>query len=513
VENKNRKLKIIYLFQAIPHYYNHVLSRLNDLPYFEIIDVIPKETKHVGAGVYQTKEDSNFKIIKLDEIETTHGQFFQGLFKVIIKERPDIIVTVRNHLEGIKDKRWFYVFIRLLGIKLILKDHPFRLPTAEELLLSMEKEDASKPVLTGIEWLLYPLFKKKLFRKELLPSDLLAIYRSASELESKGMNSEATALFNKVIEKDQTHNRKLSAGAYYHLSQLAEGEVKKTMLKKCFSRDPSNSKAFKTLKPNIYPFFECLAKLAKKYYRAKTLKRFQKLFNMPDAHVHYVETGRNILKTYGVPQERIFLTYNSPDTEMLFKVKDKLLNETQPPQKKIQRIVHTGRLVEWKRVDLLIKAVAKLKDKFNQIELLVIGYGPEEERLKKLAEEEKVNERISFLGGIYNPYELGKLYLSSSVYVLAGMGGISINEAMCFGLPIILSVCDGTEKHLVFNGQNGFYFEEGNLDDLCAKISKILSEPKLSHEMGRESERIIREQINIHTVIKGYTEAFRFVMK
>ena len=61
----------------------------------------------------------------------------------------------------------------------------------------------------------------------------------------------------------------------------------------------------------------------------------------------------------------------------------------------------------------------------------------------------------------------------STVYVLAGMGGLSINDAMCFSLFVICLVCDGTEKDLVADGVNGYFFKEGDANDLVDKISLI----------------------------------------
>ena len=56
---------------------------------------------------------------------------------------------------------------------------------------------------------------------------------------------------------------------------------------------------------------------------------------------------------------------------------------------------------------------------------------------------------------------LAKCFMKAQVYVLAGMGGLSINEAMCYSLPIVCSVCDGTEKHLVYENKNGHFFRDG----------------------------------------------------
>jgi glycosyltransferase involved in cell wall biosynthesis len=107
---------------------------------------------------------------------------------------------------------------------------------------------------------------------------------------------------------------------------------------------------------------------------------------------------------------------------------------------------------------------------------------------------------------------LGKYFLASAVYVLAGMGGLSINDAMAFGRPIVCSVCDGTEKQLVYEGENGMYFKNGDGKDLTDKLRYLFKNPELVKKMGEHSTDIIKNKINIHTVIKGYLDAFTYVM-
>jgi glycosyltransferase involved in cell wall biosynthesis len=89
------------------------------------------------------------------------------------------------------------------------------------------------------------------------------------------------------------------------------------------------------------------------------------------------------------------------------------------------------------------------------------------------------------------------------------MGGLSINEAMCFSKPVVCSVADGTEKRLVREGYNGHYFESGSLDSLQEVIKKLFSNPEMIMKMGQRSREIIEKEINIHTVLGNYMEAFR----
>ena len=254
-------------------------------------------------------------------------------------------------------------------------------------------------------------------------------------------------------------------------------------------------------RPNIFRYFTNIS--------IAFLRRF--FLKIIDAHVNYTELAYEIWGSYGVPKEKIFITYNSPDTDKLKEAKEKasLITPLLPTNK--HRIIHVGRLVKWKKVHLLIEAINLLKDKYDDIELVIIGKGPEEEYLKKQAEELNVSQRIIFAGPVYESVTLARYMVESSIYVIAGMGGLSINEAMCFGKPIVCSICDGTEKHLVFDNYNGKYFIENSSKDLSRKIDYILSNPELMKTMGKNSLKIINEKININTVIDGYLKAFQYV--
>ena len=247
--------------------------------------------------------------------------------------------------------------------------------------------------------------------------------------------------------------------------------------------------------------FRVLTEVRKKYLR------------MVDAHIYYTRESVELIGTYGIPKEKIFVSANSPDTDILLDTYAKVL--TLPPllPPNPYRIIHVGRLVKWKRVDLLIESVYRLKDKFPSMELMVAGYGPEENNLKELAHNLGLEGRIRFLGGIYDPLLLGQYLHESAIYVLAGMGGLSINDAMCFAKPVICSVADGTEKQLVREGENGYFFKNGDLEDLCLKLNSLLSDPEKILDFGKNSLQIIQKEVNIHTVLESYKKAFQFSLR
>lgn len=219
----------------------------------------------------------------------------------------------------------------------------------------------------------------------------------------------------------------------------------------------------------------------------------------------YTDEGFEILGSYGLDKNKIFTTLNSPDTNDLKKAIEELKSENL--NRKTNRILHVGRLVYWKRVDLLIESIDILKTQYPDIELIIVGKGEEEDNLKKLVTQKELGQYVKFKGAIYDEKDLCRVFQESDVYVLAGMGGLSLNEAMCNSLPIICSVCDGTEKHLVKDGINGFYFKADDLNSLTDKINLVLSNSELKSQMGKKSLEIIDNEVNINEVVKRYINA------
>lgn len=249
--------------------------------------------------------------------------------------------------------------------------------------------------------------------------------------------------------------------------------------------------------------------LIKQWLIAQTRK---KCYASAAGTLNYSTVAYDIIPSYGVPRERIFVTYNSTDTDALMRVRDQVIKSSPILPPSSQRILHIGRLVKWKRVDLLIDAFAIVHKKHQKSELVIIGNGPELDNLKKQASELGLGDSCKFVGAVYDPAILGAYMYESTVYVLAGMGGLSINDAMTYSMPVICSVCDGTERDLVKHGENGFFFKNGDSNDLADKIDTVISSPEMAASMGEKSFKIINEQININTVSNRYIDAFNKII-
>ena len=293
--------------------------------------------------------------------------------------------------------------------------------------------------------------------------------------------------------------------------------VRKNDIKLIIQEIPFQTAPFKKLNYyKIHPMYNENMELQSKglFFKIGTLflmyiRKF--VYQYCDATLNYTTYAYDILPSYGVDPESIFVRYNSSDTDALFAARAQVENSERILDN-VPHVLHIGRLVKWKRVDLLIDAFKLVQQQVPDSKLVIIGDGPEKENLIDQAQSLGLSNQIVFTGAVHDPLTLGKYMYASTVYVLAGMGGLSINDAMTYSLPVICSVCDGTEKDLVTDGVNGFFFKEGDVNDLAAKIIRILSDNELAKKMGEASLDVIKNKININTVAQRYVDVFEYVI-
>ncbi|SBS27007.1 N-acetylgalactosamine-N, N'-diacetylbacillosaminyl-diphospho-undecaprenol 4-alpha-N-acetylgalactosaminyltransferase [Marinomonas spartinae] len=139
-------------------------------------------------------------------------------------------------------------------------------------------------------------------------------------------------------------------------------------------------------------------------------------------------------------------------------------------------ILCVGRLEKQKGFDKAIEAFSFLSKK-NDIDLLIIGKGKEENELKKLANKFGLKERVKFLGfqkDIHFFYEKALLTLLTSQY--EGFPNVLL-ESISLGTPVVSFDCPNGPNEIILNGVNGYLVDIGNTLMLSEKIEKILNYP------------------------------------
>ena len=154
--------------------------------------------------------------------------------------------------------------------------------------------------------------------------------------------------------------------------------------------------------------------------------------------------------------------------------------------------MYVGRLVEYKRVDDLLGAIKIIKGHIPDIQCKVIGSGPQENKLKALAEEFGIADCVEFFGFVPARKDVIALMKRSHVFclpsVVEGFGMVTI-EAMAAGIPYVNSDIPAT-REITQGGMGGLLFEPLNSNDLAEKIARLLTNHLLYEEKVREGKTL-----------------------
>ena len=115
--------------------------------------------------------------------------------------------------------------------------------------------------------------------------------------------------------------------------------------------------------------------------------------------------------------------------------------------------------------------------------------------------------------GFQNSGQISVFYSIADIFVLPAKWeswGLVINEAMCFGLPIITSTTVNAGYDLVRDGENGYLLEPDDLDGLIERMEKLLRDPILRAGMGESSRKIISGW-NYDLGVKAYLQALGYI--
>jgi len=165
-------------------------------------------------------------------------------------------------------------------------------------------------------------------------------------------------------------------------------------------------------------------------------------------------------------------------------------------------VLFVGRLQARKRIPSLLGACAALPEQLRP-RLVVVGDGPERKNLEALAA--STYPAAEFLGALHGP-ALVPYFLAADLFVLPGTGGLAVQEAMSYGLPVIVARGDGTQDDLV-RAANGWQIPPDDDAALAAALHNALSDVRRLRAMGAESYRIVAQEINLEKMVEVFVGA------
>lgn len=200
----------------------------------------------------------------------------------------------------------------------------------------------------------------------------------------------------------------------------------------------------------------------------------------------------------GIPDDRIFQVPYTVDNERFITAGEAVRADRAATRARLgmdpdlPAIIFASKFDRRKRPDDLLEAYAKLRIEGVVAQLVLVGTGLLEDELKRRVADQTIPDVV--FPGFVNQTELPAVYAAADVFVLPSSNepwGLVVNEAMCAGLPIVLSEEIGCAEDLVQDGVNGDTFTAGDVTGLADALRPILTDSDLRAAQGEASlERI-----------------------
>jgi hypothetical protein len=231
---------------------------------------------------------------------------------------------------------------------------------------------------------------------------------------------------------------------------------------------------FKLTQPKV-PYLLTLQEGDPIDYIKKKVRFIYPLFKMIFTKADFIQAISNYLANWAKDMGAkcpIEVVPNGVDIE-----KFSIFNSQFSKNKDEKILITTSRLVKKNGIDDVIRAMQYLPE---NVKFKILGTGPDEEMLKKLAKELKVGNRVLFLGHIDHK-EMPKYLHSADIFIRPSLSegmGNSFIEAMAAGLPVIATPVGGIPDFLK-DGETGLFCEVNNPKSIAEKVKILLDNQEL----------------------------------
>ena len=214
----------------------------------------------------------------------------------------------------------------------------------------------------------------------------------------------------------------------------------------------------------------------------------------------------------GFPEETLIVIPNGVEIPQTAPFdRNALLDEFDIPAD-AQVVGYAGRLAKQKRVKDIIWGIEIMRQLRENVYGLIVGDGPERDRLERFAQKYGCDHLMRFAG---HRKDADRLIRAMNVFCLAsefeGMSN-SLMEAMAAGVPVIVSDIP-PNRELVVDGETGFFVNVGDGVGYAQFADRILADPQLAQRLGSAGRKRMQENFSIEKMIETHIKLYQEVLK
>lgn len=227
--------------------------------------------------------------------------------------------------------------------------------------------------------------------------------------------------------------------------------------------------------------------------------------------------GVQYFQKYGARLQQIFMVPNEPDYSMIENVSASL-TETLVAELRLDPsrhwFIYSGRLVDVKRVDLLIDSFSRVAELRPNWDLVIVGSGPMESKLRRRLPNQ-LQHRVTWTGFVASFQQMCALYRFADVLVLPSdfePWALVVNEAVCAGLALVCSDMVGAAAELLRDRENGRLFRAGDMSSLVDALLDVTDEANL-YSYRAASGKVLSNWRKAADPVDGFRRALAFCLR
>ncbi len=173
-------------------------------------------------------------------------------------------------------------------------------------------------------------------------------------------------------------------------------------------------------------------------------------------------------------------------------------------------ILTVARLHPNKGLTYLLQAMSQLIKDFSSLRLVILGRGPQEDRLRGMISQLELESHVVLLTEPIPNKEMNKIYPRCDIFVLPSVKepfGRALLEAMACGKPVVATRVGGPQD-IVENGKTGYLVDQENTDQLAKRIGELLSDRKKRRDLGRAGRGRVLEEYDWGKIVKKYVHVY-----
>ena len=227
------------------------------------------------------------------------------------------------------------------------------------------------------------------------------------------------------------------------------------------------------------------------YGRESFVKRIMKkfFFRLGNGVFLYGNYARELMIKEGFSPEKLWTIHNSLAYGEQLKSRNRLTPS--PVYGKYfgnnnKTLVFVGRLTKVKRLDMVLDAMALLRERGLDLNLVLIGNGVAGYELEAKTRELGLNKNVWFYGACYEEDKISELIYNADLCVSPGNIGLTVIHALMFGCPCITHddfKNQMPEFEAIIPGKTGAFFARGSVDSLARAIDAWFSEKRSREEI------------------------------